>query len=216
MMETESHDNAWDGRGKVSVQKLIMLLLLRRSLMSTGVALVHGVADRSFVCEVTRWERGEDMALAELYCRLTTTFLLSPIRHIFYMLYVRDTRTITIHLQTAVSGAASAYSQVRELAVTSDLLVSNLAMSTCEIYANFSYPKEGLRNMLAYYMGPCNTRAYLFYQKIYNMTCHAWLTYTNMTKIQFVDVPDTVMWLVVILSRDKRLHIWSMLATVLL
>jgi hypothetical protein len=98
---------------------------------------------------------------------------------------------------------ASAYSQVRELAVTSDLLVSNLAMSTCEIYANFSYRKEGLRDMLAYYMGSCNTRAYLFYQEIYNMTCHAWLAYTNMTKIQFVHVPDTVMWLVVIFPRRE-------------
>jgi hypothetical protein len=151
------------------------------------------------------------MALAELYCRLTTSsFLLSPIRHRFYNYFVclrhlHHCDLVTDRPEFLV--LASASSQLRELAVTSDLLASNLAMSTCEIYANFSYRKDGLRDMLAYYMGPCNIRAYLFYQKIYSMTCHAWLAYTNMTKIQFVDVPDIVMWLVVILSRGERVHI---------
>jgi hypothetical protein len=121
------------------------------------------------------------------------------------MPYVRDIRTTEIYSQTAVSGAGERILSIARM--TSDLLASNLAMNTCEIYANFSYRKEGLRDKLAYYMGPCNTRAYLFYQKIYNMTCHAWLAYTNMTKIQFVDVPDTVMWLVVIFSKGERVHI---------
>jgi hypothetical protein len=55
------------------------------------------------------------------------------------MLYIHDTRTAAICSGVTVAGTRerilpSAHSK---LAVTSDLLASNLAMNTCKFYANF-------------------------------------------------------------------------------